>query len=132
MHRIAILIVVIALATVACAGVESDMQASEASDVESTLRTAGFRLIPADTPARIDSMRTLPPLAFSRVMREDRAYFVYADPRSCLCLWVGTAPQMQHYARLAEEEQLGAIQDEFEDVALQMDLWEPDWPGDEF
>jgi len=117
----------LALALASCTTMQGDMEEADANDVESTLRSAGFRLIPSDTPQRIESMRTLPPLAFSQVTRDGRPYFVYADPRSCMCLWVGSLAQMQRYAQLASEEQVNAIQGEFEDVELQAELWDPDW-----
>ncbi len=129
MIRLSILAVAIGLGIAGCAGVQGDMQQADASDVESALRSAGFVLIPADTPQRIEAMRTLPPLVFSQVMREGRSYFVYADPRSCMCLWVGTLEQLHRYGELASEEALMGMQGELGIVEMQADLWDPDWAG---
>ena len=53
MTRIAILALTLALAATGCATVEADADRAQASDIEGTLRGAGFVLIPSDTPARI-------------------------------------------------------------------------------
>jgi hypothetical protein len=127
MMRIAILALTIGFAVTGCATVEADADRAEASDIESTLRGAGFVLIPSDTPARIEAMRTLPPLAFSQVIRDGRPYYVYADPRSCLCIWVGTPPQFRRYLVLATEDDVGAAQGEIANAELQAELWDPDW-----
>lgn len=125
-------VVVIGIGLAGCAASQREFEVSEANDVESTLRSAGFRLIPSDTPERIESMRSLPPLAFSRVAREGRDYFVYADPRSCRCIWVGTPRQMEHFARLAREREMGELGEEIGDVELEVGLWDPDWSSIDF
>lgn len=130
--RIALLFVVIAVGAVGCAASQREFEDSEASDVESTLKVAGFQLIPSDTPQRIESMRTLPPLAFSRVATGGIVRFVYADPRSCMCLWVGGQAQMDHFVRLEREQNLDALVQAIEDVDLQVALWDPDWSNIDF
>ena len=126
------LVVMIVVGMAGCAASQREFEVSEANDVESTLRSAGFRLIPSDTPQRIESMRTLPPLAFSRVARDGRDFFVYADPRSCMCIWVGTPGQMEHYARLAREREMGELGYPIEHVDLQVGPWDPDWSSIDF
>jgi hypothetical protein len=69
----------LALAATGCAGFQADMQRADASDVEASLRGAGFVLIPSDTPQRIESMRTLPPLVFSQVEGEVGIVEMQAD-----------------------------------------------------
>ncbi len=129
MARIALLALTIALSATGCATVEGDMARAEATDLASTLRAAGFTLIPSDTPQRIESMRTLPPLAFTRVMRGGRPYFLYADPRACMCLWVGSQAQMERYRQLSGQEELSAMQDDVTNAELQAELWDPSWSG---
>jgi len=125
--RIAVSALASLIGVVGCAGVQGAMERSEAEDVEAQLRIAGFRLVAADTPARIESMRTLPPLSFSRVERGGRSRYVYADPDSCRCLWVGTPAQLAHYQRLAAEARLGTEQMIAGDVELEVNLWDPEW-----
>lgn len=132
MKRIAMLVLAMAVGTAGCAASQRAFEDSEASDVESTLKVAGFQLIPSDTPQRIESMRTLPPLAFSRVAAGGLVRFVYADPRSCMCLWVGGQAQMDHFVRLEREQDMDALVQAIEDVDLQVALWDPDWSNIDF
>jgi len=128
-HALLMIAFSFALAATGCATIEADANRAEASDVEASLRSAGFVLIPSDTPQRIESMRTLPPLVFSQVERERGSYFVYADPSSCMCIWVGTIEEMQRFSELVSEEALGRFQGEVGIVEMQADLWDPDWAG---
>jgi hypothetical protein len=116
-----------AVALSGCAGLEQSMQASDAQEVETQLRFANFRLIPSDTPQRIESMRSLPPLAFSRVLRRGQPYFVYADPVSCMCLWVGTRADYDRFLQLSAEAQMNTQQEIAQDIEMQADLWDPEW-----
>ena len=127
--RFALLALATALATAGCANLERSMAASDAQSVETQLRLAGFHLLASDTPQRIESMRAMPPLAFSRVMRADRPYFVYADPVSCLCLWVGTPANYQRFLQLSAEAQMSEQQAIVQDIEMQADLWDPEWGG---
>ena len=115
------------LAVTGCAGLEQSMAASDAEGVETQLRFANFRLIPSDTPQRIESMGSMPPLAFSRVLRGGSPYFVYADPVSCRCLWVGTPANYERFLQLSAEAQMSAQQAVAQDIEMQADLWDPEW-----
>lgn len=125
--RLALLALAAALATTGCASLDRSLAASDAQSVETQLRFAGFHLLPSDTPERIASMHALPPLAFSRVLRDGRPYFVYADPDSCLCLWVGTRANYDRFLQLSAEAQMSAQQAVAEDFDMQADLWDPEW-----
>ena len=100
---------------------------SVARDVETQLGLAGFHIVPADTPQRIEAMRGMPPLSFSRVLRNGRQYFVYADPVSCLCLYVGTPANYERFLQLAAEAEMGDQATVAQDIALQANLWDPEW-----
>ena len=125
--RLGMLALAAALAATGCAGMQGEMARSDANAVETQLQLAGFHLIPADTPQRIQSVHDMPPLAFSRVVRDGREYFVYTDPVSCLCLYVGTPANYQRFLELAAAAEMGAEETAAQDIALQANLWDPEW-----
>ncbi len=126
--RLALLALAATLAVIGCATDSGNpFVRGEASSVETQLGFAGFRLLAADTPPRIESMRGMPSLVFSRVLRGGREYFVYADPVSCLCLYVGTPANYQRFLQLAAETEMSAMQSVARDIAIQVDLWDPEW-----
>jgi hypothetical protein len=109
----------------ACAGGGERPSAWEAEAMETQLRTAGFRLIPADTPDRIESMRSLPALALLRAERDGVPAYVYADPVSCRCLWIGDPASYEHLRRLAREAERDELEAWAQDAALDWALWAP-------
>jgi hypothetical protein len=125
--RIALLALAAALTTTGCAPIQGDFTQSIASTVEEQLNLAGFHLLAADTPQRIDSVHGLPALAFSRVVRNGREYFVYADPVSCLCLYVGTPANYQRFLQLSAEAEMNGQETVAQDIELQADVWDPEW-----
>jgi hypothetical protein len=77
-------------------------------------------------------LRALPTRRLVPNERDDRLYYVYADPEVCRCLYVGTEPQYQEYQRLAlqkrlADEELMAAQDFLSATTMNWGLWEP-WP----
>lgn len=127
--RTAIGVLAAVLATSGCA-TDGLFERSGTSDVETRLREAGFQLIPADTPQRIESMRSMPALAMSRVVRDGTPYYVYADPVTCRCLWVGNTKQHARYAHLTAEAH-GDVPLPGEvpphEVDMEFNTWDPDW-----
>ena len=67
----------------------------EANDMK--LEDAGFVVRVADTPAKFDRLRTLPPRKFIRRVKTGQPYFMYADPDACKCVFVGDADAMKSY-----------------------------------
>jgi hypothetical protein len=80
--------------------------------------------VPGDTPPRINAIRQLTPLAFTRVIRDGNVSYVFADPDSCLCLWVGTPDEYRLFKQEATDDVNSLIADE---VDFDFGLW-PDWP----
>ena len=86
--------------------------------------TAGFKVVAADTPEKIESLNTLAPGKISRVGREGQLYYVFTDPYECRCMWVGQEAQYDRYRRLEAEEMVPTVEltgieagpDWFEDV----------------
>jgi hypothetical protein len=96
---------------------------------EQLLAAAGFQKKVADTPEKLAHLETLSP---ARTLvsheRDGHLYYVYADPATCKCLYVGTAAQYQlALEKRLESDQLVAIQEHLSDDAVIWSLWAP-WP----
>ena len=72
---------------VAVAACESPQQ--KIAGKEDMMTAAGFKFVPANTPARQQSFRQLPPHKFARQIRNGQVFYVYPDPTVCVCLYVG-------------------------------------------
>ena len=85
-----------------------------AEDRENLLSAAGFTARPANTPARIASLRSLPPNKVVQQTRGSTISYVYADPLVCACLYVGDQAAYGRYRqevfqrRLANEQEMTA------------------------
>lgn len=81
---------------------------------EDKLSAAGFIVKPANTPARQEMLKKLPPNQFVRCENGDTIHYVYADQIVCGCLYVGTQEAYNRFKanelaqHLADEEQLTA------------------------
>jgi len=73
----------------------------EATDMH--LRDAGFIVRVADTPAKIARLRTVPARKFIRRAKAGRSYFMYVDPNTCKCAFLGSEQAMQAYRDMASE-----------------------------
>ncbi len=77
---------------------------------EDLLSAAGFTVQPADTPARVASLRNLPPNKVVQQIRGGTVSYVYADPLVCACLYTGDQAAFGRYRqevfqrRLADEQ----------------------------
>jgi hypothetical protein len=61
------------------------------------LEDMGFVMRPADTVARIERLRLLPPRTFVARSKDGRRYYLYADPDYCKCVFVGDELAMKNY-----------------------------------
>ena len=89
------------LAIAACATPQQ-----RAQDRENLLSAAGFTVKPANTPARVLSLRSLPA---NRVVQQtvgDTVRYVYADPLVCACLYVGDQAAFGRYRQEVFQRQL--------------------------
>src|SRR5262245_54343776 len=68
-------------------------QTYEQNKKENLLEAAGFRLIAANTPERIDALNNLPPGKISKVDRDGTTFYVFPDAKGCRCLRVGRQEQ---------------------------------------
>lgn len=94
-------------------GCQSPQQAVQSK--EDLLAAAGFTINPANTPARLVSMRKLPPHKFVQQTNGGNVVWVYADPTVCQCVYFGDQTAWSNYRamvfakQLANEQQMTAI-----------------------
>lgn len=105
----AIALAAASLALSGCAAIHRQ----EATDSEVLLKQAGFQARPADSPARQQSLGSMPPRQIVARNRGGRTVYVFADPDNCRCLYVGgdkeyAALQKLRQDRLAEHQALDA------------------------
>jgi len=120
----------LALSVAALGGCETPQQRVEHK--EDALAAAGFQVKPANTPEREAMIKRLPPNKFVQRTHGDAAYYVYADPLVCNCLYVGT---QQAYDALKEHEREQHLADEnqmtaqiYSDSTWNWGAWGP-WGG---
>jgi hypothetical protein len=86
--------------------VQSNFQDQSARLEESQLTRAGFKLVLADTMNLQKILSTLPAYTINRVPLQDADYYIYPDPDSCACLYVGRTAEYQKLQELQVELQL--------------------------
>jgi hypothetical protein len=67
------------------------------SDKEDMLAAAGFMPKKADTPARMATLKALPPHQFVQRTNNDRTAYLYGDPTLCGCIYVGDQNAYDRY-----------------------------------
>ena len=77
-----------------------------AEDRENLLSAAGFAVRPANTPARVASLRTLPANKVVQQTTGGTVRYVYADPLVCACLYVGDQAAFGRYRQEVFQRQL--------------------------
>jgi hypothetical protein len=97
---------------------------------EDMLAAAGFTLVPANTPERQASLKSLPPHKFVHQARNNGVIFTYADPTICDCLYIGNQAAYDRYRQemfaknLADEQQMTA---EIYQDNMDWGPWGPGW-----
>jgi hypothetical protein len=108
---------VFCLFATACAGT------SRVAYKEDMLAASGFKSVPANTPARQQAMRSLPPHRFMREAKGGRVMYVYADTTICNCLYVGGEKAYNTYRAGLRNRQL----DEQSTIPSDMSMVHWDW-----
>ncbi len=135
----AVLLATAALSIVGCASLSKigkPTPQERAQQLEPMLSAAGFAMLPADTPARMDQLSTLPPLTVSYyVGRTGKLHYWMADPKFCKCLYLGNEQAYQRYEQMrmqekfeqkeneSAEDNLAAAQEE--EMDMQMEMFNP-------
>ena len=94
---------------------------------EQLLATAGFQMKVADTPEKLANLnRVTPRRTLIAQERDNRLYYLYADPDLCKCLFVGTSTEYERALQQSvANDQSTAVGEEVN--ALAWDVWAP-WP----
>ena len=61
------------------------------------LEDAGFKMREANTPEKMARLRSIPPHKFVPHRKNGARYYVYADPTTCRCAFVGDETAMKTY-----------------------------------
>jgi hypothetical protein len=95
---------------------------------ESLLSQAGFKSIPANSPARQARLESLPADRITMVQRHGKEYFVFPDASHDM-LYVGQKPELENYEALRGSRER-AVQAEMNNpmISPEWDEWEP-WTG---
>jgi hypothetical protein len=104
-------LVALGLSVTGCATI----RAHQTAETEQVLAAAGFHVEPADTPEKLAHLQTLTPRTVVRDVRNGQPQYVYADPKTCKCLYVGDEQRYQKLQELSlqkkiADEQMAAAQ----------------------
>ena len=78
------------------------------AEKENGLSAAGFVVHRADTPERQSLVSLLPANQIAWYQRSGAFHYVYADPRGCSCLYVGTQEAYEKWVSYAHEHHAAA------------------------
>ncbi len=96
---------------------------------ENALAAAGFIDHPANTPERQAMLAKLPPNKFIRHVKGDVVRYIYADPKSCDCLYVGDQAAYGAYQKAMQAKDLADGQqftaETYSDPAWNWGAWGP-------
>src|SRR5437016_10002880 len=90
---------------VGCATTGPGPLSSAATQEESLLSSAGFRIKVATTPQQQQHLKTLTPYKMTTVHRNGKTYYVYADPTQKR-IYVGTQAENKKYQQLRKANNL--------------------------
>jgi hypothetical protein len=71
--------------------------AAQTSKRDRLLEQSGFFMRPADTPRKVERMKLLPPLRFVARTTPRGRYYLFADPKLCVCVFVGNQQAMDNF-----------------------------------
>src|SRR5437762_8273927 len=96
---------------------------------QSMLSAAGFKMVPADSPAKKASLNTLSAKKITPVQRDGTIYYTFPDPKNNV-LYVGQEQQYHLYREIGRQKQMS--EEQLNAAPLNNDgtwgFWEP-WGG---
>ncbi|MCH2169779.1 hypothetical protein MK489_03260 [Myxococcota bacterium] len=102
---------------------------SNAMDKERLMAAAGFQMRMADTPKRVELLKSLPQRKLTPTNRGGSLHYVYADDLACNCVYVGTEKAYQRYQLLATKQRIANQQEQAammnQDAAMDWGAWGP-------
>ena len=114
----------------ACAAIK----AQNAEDKEQLLAAAGFTMKLADTPVKLNHLKTLQQQKIIMREKDGKIYYLYADATTCKCLYIGQEASYQKFQQLqvqqniAQDQQMTAEMNE--DSVMDWGMWGYDMGGD--
>jgi len=115
----------LALLCSACASLNPPTPAEKAEKIDGMLAAAGFKAVPADTPAKQQSLSTLPPLKVKYYDdKEGKRQYWMADPYACKCIYTGDDAAYGRYwnFKLQQQEAHDQEQAARENMEVQQDM----------
>ena len=70
---------------------------AQQQEIDTRLRSAGFKVRPAATAQEIDLLRRAPPRMMLSRTEQGRRYYVLADPDFCKCVYAGDEQALRTY-----------------------------------
>lgn len=116
--------VALGLLTAACQSTAGMIQ-----NKEDMLAAAGFIVQPADTPAKLAALKSLPPHKFVQQTKGATVVYLYGDPTVCRCVYFGTQQAYGTYRamvfqkNIADEQQMTATMQQ--QAAFDFGPWGP-------
>ena len=126
-HTVTSLIALIGFAVMftACAAIQN----RDAIEMERVLAASGFNIRLADTPQKLDHLKSMTQRKLVLHQHDDKIYYVYADATSCKCLYVGNEKAYDRYQKLSIEKNIAEHQrmaaEMNENSAMNWGLWGP-------
>jgi hypothetical protein len=105
------------------------MEAQKVADKEQILAAAGFKMKPADTPAKLAHVQSLVQNKITRFTKNGKNFFVYADAKDCQCIYAGDDAAyskfqgLQVQQNIADQEQMTAEMNQ--DAEMNWGMWGP-------
>lgn len=100
--KLTISLFVLTAAIAGCAAIQGE----EAKSTEEMLAAAGFIIVSADTPEKLNMLNTLAPNKIQFSVRDNKPLYIYADPYNCKCMWTGDQAAYNRYERMVYESNL--------------------------
>ena len=75
-------------------------QKNKAIDKEQLLASAGFQKKLADSQEKLDHLKEMPQLKIFKKEKDGTLYYVYADEKSCKCLYYGDKNAYENYQQI--------------------------------
>ena len=123
--RILVMVAALGILVAGCAAIRNE----QAIETERLLSASGFQMKLANTPEKLEHLKTLTQRKLVPHQRHGAIFYVYADAETCHCLYVGTEDAYQRYQKLSlqreiADKKLKAAQMN-QDTAMDWDIWGP-------
>ena len=113
----------------ACAAIQN----RDAMDTERMLAASGFQMRLADSPQKLNHLKSMTQRKLVLHQHNGKIYYIYADATFCQCLYVGNEKSYQHYQKLSIEKNIAENQrmaaEMNENASMNWGLWGPWGPA---